>query len=136
MARTFYDLLNSNYDYDCGLEIGGVDMPADLVWDAGDRVTPSGRRQFRELMDSEAHYDEDNNCIIVDGPEKSGEKFAWAAAGYVSDKLYHVWFHIDGDVSPCDCGRCDRKDCIHREAARRNLESEGGLELCPLFKEL
>ena len=30
---------------------------------------------------------------------------------------------------------CDRKDCIHREAFRRLLKCDGGLELCPLFDE-
>jgi hypothetical protein len=55
---TFQELLNSRaHDYDCSIVIGDVEMNADIVWDAEDRVTQEGYLRFRKLLDCEATYD-------------------------------------------------------------------------------
>ena len=49
---TFQELLNSRaHDYDCSIVIGDVEMNADIVWDAEDRVTQEGYLRFRKLLD-------------------------------------------------------------------------------------
>ena len=76
---------------------------------------------FQELLNSRAH---DYDCSIVIGD-----------VDYVSDKCYRTWFSEYGECAPTECSKCDRKDCFHREAFRRLLKCDGGLELCPLFDE-
>lgn len=135
---TLFRLLNSrSNDFDCAVIIGEVEMNADLVWDAEDRITQEGYLRFRKLMDCEATYDKENNLLEVpNGNPDDGYEFTAAIAGYVSVKCYNTWFSKNGTVAPTECSKCDRKDCVHREAFRRLLKRDGGLELCPLFDEL
>ncbi len=93
-CMSFIDLLNSDRQFDCGLIIGDVDMPADLVWNETSRITDYGAEVFAELMQAEAVYDEKINCIIVyNGDDyEIGERFAWAAAGYINYFEYYKMF--------------------------------------------
>ena len=38
------------------------------------------------------------------------------------------------DYTECNCCRCEREECIHREAYRRLPQEIGGLGLCPNLK--
>ena len=131
---TFYQLLNSYTYLDCSVCIGDVDMPADICWDEEARVSQLGYQKFRDLMDCEAFYDEESNLLdIPDGNPEEGERFVYALAGYVGDKCYRTWFSEYGKPAACECSHCDRKNCPHREAYRRFLKEDGGLELCSLL---
>ena len=134
---TLLRLLNSrSRDYDCSIIIGDVEMSADIVFNSESRITQEGYLRFRKLLDCEATYDAEKNFIEVpDGKPDDGYEFTAALAGYVSDKYYRTWFSEYGECAPTECGKCDRKNCIHREAFRRLLKRDGGLELCPLFDE-
>lgn len=35
------------------------------------------------------------------------------------------------EFEKCNCTKCDREGCIHREAFRRVPKCDGGLNLCP-----
>lgn len=133
---TLYQLLNSRTEIDCPAIIGDVEMPADVCWDENGRISFYGYLEFQELMECEVRYDEDDNYLeIPDGDPDEGERFVMALAGYVSDKCYRVWFSEYGKNAACECSHCDREGCIHREAFRRLLKKDGGLELCPLLTE-
>lgn len=134
---TLLRLLNSrSRDYDCSIIIGDVEMSADIVFDSESRIAQEGYLRFRKLLDCEATYDAEKNFIEVpNGKPDDGYEFTAALAGYVSDKYYRTWFSEYGECAPTECSKCDRKECIHREAYRRLLKRDGGLELCPLFDE-
>lgn len=86
------ELLNGNNDFDCGAVFGDVDCP-DIVWYEDDMITDDGYEEWKDVLDAEAVYDEDNNVLIVDDVDyKRGESFCYALAGYVSETLYNKWF--------------------------------------------
>lgn len=35
------------------------------------------------------------------------------------------------EFQKCDCSKCNKENCIHREAFRRMPRVDGGLSLCP-----
>lgn len=35
------------------------------------------------------------------------------------------------EFQKCDCSKCNKENCIHREAFRRVPKVDGGLSLCP-----
>lgn len=44
------------------------------------------------------------------------------------------WKMTYAEYVACDCTRCSREDCPHREAYRRVPIVDGGLGLCPNLK--
>lgn len=40
------------------------------------------------------------------------------------------------EYSACDCGKCSKENCPHRDAFRRFPFSDGGLALCPNLRGL
>lgn len=41
------------------------------------------------------------------------------------------WKMTYAEFCACDCTKCSRQDCPHRDAYRRVPFSDGGLALCP-----
>lgn len=101
LCMSFIDLLNSDREFDCSLVIGDVDMPADLVWDKTSRITDYGAELFKDLMQAEAVYNDETNCIIVyNGDDyEIGEQFAWLAAGYCNEEEYKKIFIEVGELN-------------------------------------
>lgn len=83
--KNFGELLNSNQAFDCELIIGDMDMPASFVWNAESRITPYGCDYFKPLMMCSYELLENGNISIDDCDEVTGEKFALACAGYISE---------------------------------------------------
>lgn len=80
-------------DLDCEMVVGNCYMPATLVWDQGQSVTEYGREVFGELLFSECYEDSDGDLIIECRNIDMGVRFAWAAAGYISGRLYDRLFN-------------------------------------------
>lgn len=131
-----YQLLNSTIELDCQVVIGSEKMPSDILWGEEGRITQEGYLAFRSLMDCEATYNEADNILeIPEGNPAEGKEFIRALDGLVADKYRHAWFSSYGDYAACECDKCDRVSCIHRDSQRRLLRSSGGQELCPLLHE-
>lgn len=90
--KRFIDYLKSGVILDCELIIGDVDMPASFVWDEDSRITHAGYQKFKSLMDSQYEVLENGNIEVFCDDDKLGEKFVYAAAGYVSEESYKSWF--------------------------------------------
>ncbi len=45
------------------------------------------------------------------------------------------WKMTFEEFQKCDCTKCSKTDCIHREAFRRVQKIDGGLGLCPNLQE-
>ncbi|WP_414732303.1 hypothetical protein [Acetobacterium carbinolicum] len=60
-------------------------MPASFVWNAESRITPYGCDYFKTLMACSYELLENGNISIDDCDEVTGEKFALACAGYISE---------------------------------------------------
>jgi hypothetical protein len=91
-VRRFFDYLRSGVHLDCDLIIGDVDMPASFVWDENCRITEAGYQKFKSIMDADYEVLENGNIEIFCDDDQLGEKFVYAAAGYVSESNYHDWF--------------------------------------------
>lgn len=46
------------------------------------------------------------------------------------------WKMTFAEFQACDCTRCNREECPHREAFRRVPFVDGGLALCPNLRGL
>lgn len=82
--RTFGEFLNSGQELDCELIIGDEEMDMSFVWDADDRITHYGYKQFRDLMDCPYEVLSNGNISLDDGNAEQGNRFVTAAAGYIS----------------------------------------------------
>jgi hypothetical protein len=90
----FIDFLKSTHDIDCDLIIGDCDMPASFVWynDGDVVITEAGYQKFKSLMDSPYEILKNGNIEIFCDDDALGEKFVYAAAGYISDSDYKLYF--------------------------------------------
>jgi hypothetical protein len=90
--RRFVDYLKSGIELDCDLIIGDVDMPASFVWDDDCRITDAGYQKFKSLMDAPYEVLKNGNIEIFCDDDKLGEKFTYAAAGYIGATDYKLYF--------------------------------------------
>ena len=79
----FLELLRSKTALDVDLIIGGVDMPATLVWDEDSIITDYGIEKYRPLMEAECTVLNNGNIEIHCDNYRLGEDFCMAAAGYI-----------------------------------------------------
>ncbi|MEM1486403.1 hypothetical protein V6615_16310 (plasmid) [Oscillospiraceae bacterium PP1C4] len=82
---TFLELLRSGEYIDCDLIIGDVDMPASFVWDEDSTITEYGIEVFNDLMKAEFVRLPNGNIEILCDDYTLGERFVWAAAGYIGN---------------------------------------------------
>lgn len=82
--RTFGEFLNSGQELDCELIIGDEEMNVSFVWNADDRITHYGYKQFQDLLDCPYEVLSNGNISINDGNAEQGNCFVSAATGYTS----------------------------------------------------
>lgn len=90
----FIDYLKSAVELDCDLIIGDVDMPASFVWynDGDTVITEAGYQKFKSIMDAPYEILDNGNIEIFCDDDELGEKFVYAAAGYIGDSDYKLYF--------------------------------------------
>jgi hypothetical protein len=84
----FLDLLRSGEEIDCDLIIGGVDMPASFVWNEDSKITDYGIEKYKAIMEAEYTRLPNGNIEIHCDDDELGERFCWAAAGYIGVSEY------------------------------------------------
>ena len=85
---TFLDLLHSGTSLDCGLMIGGCDMPASFVWDEKSLITDYGIKRFESIMHAQYTSLPNGNIEIHCDDDILSEEFCLAAAGYIGNTEY------------------------------------------------
>ena len=93
--RSFLDLLQSGIEMDCGLIIGDVDMPADLVWDGDLSISEYGKEMFRPVLEAPCRWLENGTLEVLCSDWKLGEQFSLAATGYIEEMEYNRIFELD-----------------------------------------
>lgn len=93
--KDFLGLLQSETTLSCDLIIGGMDMPASLVWNEDSRITKYGIAKYRPVLEAEYKVLENGNIEIFCDDYKLGEEFCCAAAGYISITEYEKIFGKD-----------------------------------------
>lgn len=93
--KDFLGLLQSETALSCDLIIGGMGMPASLVWDEGSSITEYGIAKYRPVLEAEYKVLENGNIEIFCDDYKLGQEFCYAAAGYISITEYEKIFGED-----------------------------------------
>ena len=89
---TFLGLLRSGVDFECDLIIGGVDMPATLVWEEDANITAYGAERYAAVLNA-PYKILSSSCIEVFCDDyKLGEQFVMAAAGHIGSREWNRLF--------------------------------------------
>ena len=91
MAK-FIELLRSGEQLECDLIIGDSDMPASFYWDDECLMTKYGEEVFKDIINSEYTRLPNGNIEIHCDDYRLGEKFVYAAAGFISKDEFDKMF--------------------------------------------
>ena len=89
---TFLGFLRGGEEFECDLIIGGVDMPATLVWDEDCNITTYGAECYAAVVNA-PYKIRSSSCIeIFCDDYKLGEQFVMAAAGHIGSREWERQF--------------------------------------------
>lgn len=79
-GRTFYDLLCSGQELNCGLIINNIEMPAPFAWDGKSPFTVHGIEYFGALLESPYKIQSDGKIRVYSDEHELGYYFTYVAS--------------------------------------------------------